>query len=795
MTLTNMEFYIIEPAEATNEVTNPSVEVGTTGYAAVGAGVSIARVTTYQRRGAASLEVTTATGVASGAYFGTVNEVNGVARTFSVDVYGTAGQAMRIQICDTSANMLSETTFTANGHWQRIKVTRTGTANASRRLYVIRDAVASTAKFYVDGLYYSTVDGTYLDGDMAGFIPKRRDYHWNGTPHASTSWRSGDTRSGGTLLRIKDYARIINIMGLGMNNVQNIAHPMTISRSSFQGTRALDREFILTLAFSGTHDSMQTSRAAIMNAVNPDRCVVQQPLVIRYQGLDATGADASDPIDIYAHYVDGLQNNPDNPTLEIAPVRFESFIPYLARDGETGVALGYKTSVSNFRNIGYRDVDGQWKAMGTGVSGGGVYCVAEAPDGSVYFGGAFTAAGGVANTAYLAKWNGTAWVSVVAGLNGAVRAIAFDAAGNMYVGGDFTNAGGVAAADYLFKWDGSTVTALGSGISASVSAILPAPDGMIYIGGSFINLTDANGDYISKWNGSAWVSLGGMDAPVLTLAWGKDNCLYAGGMFSTAGGVTTQNVAKWNGSTWSALTTVISSDVTGLGFGPDGSLYVATTTSGYSVSKWNGSAWTPIGVAVGDVLAIDWDASGNMYAAGRMTTMAGVALPEKIAVYHNGTWIPLDVSVQDAAAYVYSILSTNDGRLYIGGSWSGTTATSATVAASTSGGARAYPILTVTGPGTVYQLKNYTTGKAIYFNGLTLLAGESMTLDLRQGRFKFTSIWRGNLSGYIANGSDLDWFLQGGANNVSLLMLGDTAATAAYLRWQDLYQSLDEGKY
>jgi len=70
-----------------------------------------------------------------------------------------------------------------------------------------------------------------------------------------------------------------------------------------------------------------------------------------------------------------------------------------------------------------------------------------------------------------------------------------------------------------------------------------------------------------------------------------------------------------------------------------------------------------------------------------------------------------------------------------------------------------------------------------------------MTLDLRQARFKFTSSWRGNLSGYIANGSNLDWFLQGGANNVSLLMLGDTAASSAFLRWQDLHQSIDEAKY
>ena len=810
MTLTNMEFYIIEPCEATNEVTNPSIEVGTTGYTAVGAGVSIARVTTQQRRGVASLEVTTATGVASGAYFGTVNEVSGVARTFSVDVYGTAGQAMRVQIRDTSANVLSETTFTANGHWQRIKVTRTGSASTTRRLYVVRDAVASTAKFYVDGLYYGTVDGTYLDGDMAGFIPKRKDYRWNGTPHASTSWRSGDTRSGGTLLRIKDYARIVSIMGLGMNPVQNIAHPMTINRSSFQGTRSLDREFILTLAFANTHDTMQASRAVLQNAVNPDRCVVQQPMIIRYQGLDSTGADASDPIDIYAHYVDGLGNNPDNPGVEIAPVRFQSFIPFVARDGESGVALGYKTSVSNFANIGYRDVDGRWKVMGTGVTGGAVNCMAKAPDGSIYVGGNFTSAGGVANTAYLAKWNGTAFESVVAGLNAYVSDIVITADGSLYFSGGFTDAGGVAAADRIAKLTGSTVTALGTGVGNNyVFCLALGPDGSLYAGGNFTTAGGvANATGIAKWTGSAWVAMGtgvhtnAVNIDVEDITVGNDGSVYIGGEFTDAGSVAnTAYMAKWNGTAWVSLG-VFDALVKSLATGKDGSIYASGdfTTAGSvaaaRIARWNGTAWTSIGgLTGGKAYSMATATSGELYAAGDFTAAGGVTLPERIGTYRSGTWIPLDINVNDSSGVFTEILPTDDGRLYIGGNWTGTTALSATVTASTSGGARAYPILTVTGPGTVYQLKNYTTGKSIYFNGLTLQAGESMTLDLRQARFKFTSSWRGNLSGYIANGSNLDWFLQGGANNVSLLMLGDTAASSAFLRWQDLHQSIDEAKY
>jgi hypothetical protein len=62
-------------------------------------------------------------------------------------------------------------------------------------------------------------------------------------------------------------------------------------------------------------------------------------------------------------------------------------------------------------------VAGGWEAMGTGTAGGTrgqVMDIAVTNDGSddVYIGGWFASAGGVANTAYVAKWDGSAWVSI-----------------------------------------------------------------------------------------------------------------------------------------------------------------------------------------------------------------------------------------------------------------------------------------------------------------------------------------------------------------------------------------------
>ena len=65
-------------------------------------------------------------------------------------------------------------------------------------------------------------------------------------------------------------------------------------------------------------------------------------------------------------------------------------------------------------------------------------------------------------------------------------------------------------------------------------------------------------NFIAKWNGSNWSSLGlgmGPSGPypdVLALAVAGSN-VYAGGEFTTAGGSAANRIAKWDGNNWSAL--------------------------------------------------------------------------------------------------------------------------------------------------------------------------------------------------------------------------------------------------
>src|SRR5262245_10444890 len=67
---------------------------------------------------------------------------------------------------------------------------------------------------------------------------------------------------------------------------------------------------------------------------------------------------------------------------------------------------------------------------------------------------------------------------------GAVNAIAISGS-NVYVGGTF-NAAGDISVNYIAKWDGTTWSTLGSGMNGFVCALAVAGNGDLYGGGTFI---------------------------------------------------------------------------------------------------------------------------------------------------------------------------------------------------------------------------------------------------------------------------------------------------------------------
>src|SRR5205823_2177762 len=166
---------------------------------------------------------------------------------------------------------------------------------------------------------------------------------------------------------------------------------------------------------------------------------------------------------------------------------------------------------------------------------------------NLYIGGDFTVIGDVIAN-YVAKWNGSSWTALGSGTGGGdfrtgngafpyVRALAVSGS-DLYVGGYFTTAGGNAA-NNVAKWNGSGWTALGSELRGAFGAgtyvrALAVSGSNVYVGGYFTTAGGSAANYIAKWDGSNWTSLGsGMDNEVRALAVSGSD-VYAGGYFTTA---------------------------------------------------------------------------------------------------------------------------------------------------------------------------------------------------------------------------------------------------------------------
>ncbi|GEM_PF-827575 len=199
-----------------------------------------------------------------------------------------------------------------------------------------------------------------------------------------------------------------------------------------------------------------------------------------------------------------------------------------------------------------------WSSMNIGFAGTVYALVLDSTD-TLYAGGTF----GWANAANsgdmgatvvngVAKWNGSAWEALGTGADGAdgandLNALAVDSSDNVYAGGNFATMSGVANTARIAKWNGSAWSALGRGVSNEVNALLVFGN-ELYVAGSF-TYADAptsstpgalTANRIARFNlnDNTWGLLGsGMNTGAIINALavtGTD--LYVGGSFVTAGG-------------------------------------------------------------------------------------------------------------------------------------------------------------------------------------------------------------------------------------------------------------------
>lgn len=281
-------------------------------------------------------------------------------------------------------------------------------------------------------------------------------------------------------------------------------------------------------------------------------------------------------------------------------------------------------------------------------------------------GGHFDTIGAVA-AKNIARWNGSSWSALAAGLDDPLPPQPFvvgvstisSFGGALYAGGVF-----VGSATLLLnnaaRWNGSAWSPMGDGDGANLgcSALTLHDDGS---GVALYGVTNAAGssvftDRVGRWDGSAWSALSTTALPssaILDLSSyddGSGAALYAAGSFDAPGGEFL--LARWDGAAWTLQGFLPSTQTpaTDLAvFDRPGSagaaLYVGG--AGPSVYQWDGTTLSSIGTTNGDVSAMcvyDGGTGPQLVIGGAFTSVAGVPAAG-IARWNGTTWSSIGAGV------------------------------------------------------------------------------------------------------------------------------------------------------
>jgi trimeric autotransporter adhesin len=210
----------------------------------------------------------------------------------------------------------------------------------------------------------------------------------------------------------------------------------------------------------------------------------------------------------------------------------------------------------------YTPADSTFRPINDGTragTDGGVAALCVVPaTGDVYAGGAFTKAGGI-NAARVARWNGTEWSSLGAGVAAQpggptpyVRTLAFRDS-IVIAGGTFTFAGGKPT-KYVARWSldtqswGGLAGAGVNGTDAEVNKVVVAPSGLVYVTGAFSTAGGQPANRIAAWKSAAdgWSTMGsGLNEAGYAIA-GIGTKIWVGGAFTEAGAKPSRYLAQWD---------------------------------------------------------------------------------------------------------------------------------------------------------------------------------------------------------------------------------------------------------
>lgn len=731
---------------------------------------------------------------------------------------------VRIVMVGTAYNPATITPV-GNG-WYRIEYTRAGSASAAT--YGIR---ALEDGLLVDAaqLELKSAATTYCDGYKTGCF-------WMGQENNSTSRRLSNSRFGGLIKDLKDD------FGFGVAEAigtEATAEDITIETyADLPGgeltlQKKKPRSFVLTgNIVCTTGVTLATRVANLRKALDTEALAGTQPVTLIYTGsaswkyirafyrggfegqypLESTNLQtqlklsiqfvAPDPnwyfIGTGCANIAGSQTltwgSNVNPTIfryhqseeewdMLGHGVFDSGVYCMAKGPDNCIYVG--GSFTSFNGISgadriakYDPATGIWSALGTGLTSGIVYDIAFGPDGTVYAGGSFTTP-----VAYLAKWSGSTWTSVVTGATSYVRALAFDpyfGGGILWVGGQFTNFGGVANADYIcwIELSGPTVYAFSTaGANNNVYSLhFSHKFKTLFIGGAFTTMDGSTRQYVASVDSGAGGGgfsfpanvVGGSGADVNDVVWSitADDAgyVYIAGEFTACGANTyCEKVARWTGSAWEEMgDTSNFSDVKAIVPGPDGKIWF-----------------------------FDFDGPTLVlyYSYGRQLFCTQIQHAIGAGLWNINRYIVAESDPSIPGKYTIYFAAEAAGSVSIPGS----------AAIDNIGSARVYPKVVLNQQDSsssvkIYLLWNKTTGKVAtvpWEYGYTNIAGDITTIDLQPGGLGVHSTLLGNVGEIWQRGSDRSrLYLIPGINNLDYR--GTSASLYCYLVWKIAYNGMSD---
>ena len=229
---------------------------------------------------------------------------------------------------------------------------------------------------------------------------------------------------------------------------------------------------------------------------------------------------------------------------------------------------------------------------------------------SVYVTGFFNNLNNTFSTG-LARYDGTAWTAPFfvslpyydAWYYGWGRNLMYDSTTNeLLVSGKFYFAGDTLSPS-VAKWDGSSWHAMGAGLNGGddgeVRRMLIFKD-TLYACGSFTRSGNQPLRGIAKWNGTFWLPVGGICNGTVKSMDVYHDTLYVIGEFDTIGNIAAEFIAKYDGGSWHPVPEVHSSASNQFKSlcSAYGNLYLAGsyfnvgTNSNIYFAKYDGASWT-----------------------------------------------------------------------------------------------------------------------------------------------------------------------------------------------------------